>query len=140
MYWKSGTNTLFSTVLPFLVTGTAFEATLKLCTAVGESLMGCSLQVLDGSHAGYIFAKRHTDSVYLAIGSLGDSSCFLGDFAEETETEIDFMINIPVTVSDGLIPISVLLVENSAREPFEHGWYEMPAGWQDLPNGWMGEG
>lgn len=134
MYWKFGTSQIKSPVIPFYLSGTSKIITLTLVAEAAEDLVGCSLMMLYSDHAGLMNAKRAADSSYMAIGALNDASCFLGDFAAEAETDIDFQIAMPAGTADGLSVIPVVLTQNVDRENWPDDWSAL---WgEDWPTLW----
>ena len=117
MYWEySGEKTLCP-IIPFVTAGTAFDLTLQLVTEAGETFTDVFLCTPETTGRGDLYAKRSTDTTYLAIGGLLDAFCLIGGLDESTSTDIDFRILadtdgyyvLPVLViaGDGLIELNV---------------------------------
>jgi len=134
MYWKFGTSQIKSPMIPFYLSGTDKVIALTLVAEVGENLIGCALMTLYSDHAGLMNAKRAADSAYMAIGALSDTSCFLGDFAAETETDIDFQISMPAGTADGLKVIPVILIQDANKENWPEDWSTLWS--EDWPTLW----
>lgn len=132
MYWKLGTSRIAAPTIPMLTMGADFDLSLTLITEASEDLDRVILCCLRGADAGLIQAKKATNATYHAIGILFDSECFLGGIAAETETVIDFRVNLPVgsTAGSRTIPI-VLLYGDLIQGPCTAWQVTVASPWQD---------
>lgn len=101
MYWTNGTNRIAVPTIPFYTLGNNEDFTLTFVTESGESLSDVYLFVYPSTNLeGLVQAKLSTQSSYSSIMGPLDASCYLGDIAESTETDIDFRISIAESAGD----------------------------------------
>jgi len=133
MHWETAAGYVIQAPSwPYCITGTNYDVTLTLVTEADETLTNSYLYLTAPSQFGYVFAKRHTDASYVAVGIPFDATCFLGYIPSSGETEIDFRLTFPVGTTDGNVVIPVAVGHDDAAQLpnpyFEDDWPEL---WAD---------
>jgi hypothetical protein len=117
MYWKQGSKIIASASLPFYVITENFDQTFTLVTEEDEALDFVHLSVANSSEVGLISAKRASEGTYLEIKGLSDPTCYLGYFAADSETDIDFRVSMPSGSAQGKHVIPILVIHDDGVTP-----------------------